>query len=111
MLQKKCHGKLPPRNSVVHLLEEAVREHEMKTTILQGRQKGVNPQKRIFLEEYAIKFPTSSSTATCTNSSYSFGLELEDFRLAVRLQDEWNSEDELMSCDNSMPTRLHSPIV
>ena len=102
-LQKKCNGKLPPRNSVIHVLEEAVREHEMKTTILQGREKGANRKKRILEEEYAIKFPTRSSTATCTNNSYSFGSELEDFRLAVRLQDEWNCEDEFMSCANSMP--------
>ena len=45
LLQKKCNGKLPPRNSVIHLLEEAVCEHEMKTTVLQGREKGVNPKK------------------------------------------------------------------
>jgi len=101
LLQKKCNGKLPPRNSVINLLEEAVGEHEMKTTILRGREKGVNPKKRILEEEFAIKFPTRSSTATCT--SYSFGSELEDFRLAVRLQDEWNRQDELMSCANSMP--------
>ena len=46
-LQKKCNGKLHPRNSVIHVLEEAVREHEMKTTILQGREKGANRKKRI----------------------------------------------------------------
>ena len=52
LLQEKFHGKLSPRNSVIHLLEEAVRELEIKT-ILQSRGKVVNPKKRI-LEEYRM---------------------------------------------------------
>ena len=51
LLQKKCNDKLSSRNSVIQLLEEAVRKHEMKTT-LQGRGKIVNPKKRTLEEEY-----------------------------------------------------------
>ena len=60
------------------------------------REKGINPKKRILEEEYAINFPRRSTTATC---SFPFQpvvppSEFDDFRLAVRLQDEWNNEDE-----------------
>ena len=96
LLQKKCNGKLPPRQTVTRLLHEAVRKHEMRITVPHPREKGINPKKRILEEEYAINFPRRSTTAT-----YSFPFqpvvppsEFDDFRLAVCLQDEWNNEDE-----------------
>ena len=96
LLQKKCNGKLPPRHTVTRLLDEAVREHEMRRTVPHARENGVNPKKRILEEEYAIKFPRRSTTAT---SSFPYPpvvppSEFDDFRLAVRLQDEWNNENE-----------------
>ena len=96
LLQKKCNGKLPPRQTVTRLLDEAVREHEMRITVPHPREKGINPKKRILEEEYAINFPSRSTTTTC---SFPFPpvvppSEFDDFRLAVRLQDEWNNEDE-----------------
>ena len=110
LLQKKCNGKLPPRHSVTTLLNEAVREHEIKTVTAQRGEKGVYLKKRSLGEAYGIKFPRRSSIATCTTSAPSTATstasspllvsqtELENFKLAVRLQDEWNREDELISC-------------
>ena len=100
LLQKKCNGKLSPRHTVTRLLDEAVREHEMKTTFQYVREKGVNPKKRILEEDYGISFPRRSSSATCSFLSPSVlpPSELEDFRLAVRLQDQWNREEESASC-------------
>ena len=98
LLQKKCNGKLPSRQTVTHLLNEAVCEHEMRITVPHDhpREKGINTKKRILEEEYAINFPRRSTTATC---SFPFPpvvppSDFNNFRLAVRLQDEWNNEDE-----------------
>ena len=66
LLQKKCNGKLPPRQTVTRLLHEAVREHEMRITVPHPKEKGINPKKRILEEEYAINFPRRSTTATCS---------------------------------------------
>ena len=96
MLQKKCNGKLPHRQTVTRSLDEAVREHGMRITVPHPREKDINPKKRILEEEYAINFPRRNTTATC---SFPFPpvvppSEFDDFRLAVRLQDPCNNEDE-----------------
>ena len=72
LLQKKCNGKLPPRNGITQLLREAVQEHEMKSSQRpHGRERFVNPKKRILEEEYAIRFPRRSSSAADTSSTFS----------------------------------------
>ena len=96
LVTEEMQWELPPRQTVTRLLHEAVREHEMRITVPHPREKGINPKKRILQEEYAINFPRRSTTATC---SFPFqpGVppsEFDDFRLAVRLQDKWNNEDE-----------------
>ena len=96
LLQKKCNGKLPPRHTVTRLLDEAVHEQEMRRTSPHARENGINPKKRILEEEYAINFPRRSTTATSSfpNPPVVPPSEFDDFRLAVRLQDEWNNENE-----------------
>ena len=91
LLQKKCNGKLPPRQGITRLLREAVEEHEMKSTsrMAHNMEHCVNPKKRSLEEKYAIRFPRRSSPATGTLTA----MEESDFRLAVRLQEELNSED------------------
>lgn len=41
LLQKKCNGKLPPRHNATRLLDEAVREHEMRITVPHARKKAL----------------------------------------------------------------------
>ena len=94
LLQKKCNGKLPPRNGITQLLREVVQEHEMKSSQrLHGRERFVNPKKRILEEEYAIRFPRRSSSSTFSCSPFSTAMEESDFRLAIRLQEEFNKEE------------------
>lgn len=46
------------------LLDEAVREHEMRRKAAHPRANGINLKKRILEEEYAINFSRHSTTAT-----------------------------------------------
>ena len=53
-----------------------------------ARENDINPKKRILEEEYAINFPRRSTTAT---SSFPYPPVVPP---SVRLQDEWNNENE-----------------
>ena len=56
LLQKKCNGKPPPRQTVTRLLDEAVREHEMRITVPHPREKGINPKKANLRRGICYKF-------------------------------------------------------
>ena len=118
ILHKKCNGKLPPKGSVTHLLQEAVKEQEMKGTFERPyyMKKLGNPNKRRLEEEYTIRFPKRNSSTTSGISHRSVQCPL-DFRQKLNLQDELHNkafmENDFVpfSCanDNELPVGMYVP--
>lgn len=103
LLQKKCNGKLLPRNCVSQLLKDAVHEHEMKAKPdKKANDVCVNSKKRILEEDYAIRFPkrnsatctntSATSTSPCNSGSFHSPTDESDFKLAISLQNELNKD-------------------
>lgn len=109
ILERKCNGKLPPRNLVGHLLKEAVHEHEHKSNPTNSKRSTsetcVNPKRRILEQDYAIRFPvlnracSYSATSVCPPMSSAFQSDAEenDFRLAISLQNELINQESRSS--------------
>ena len=101
-LQKHLKGKLPSRENVQRLLDEFV---NTKTSVTSKSKQvssctsnrpsafsetdhRMSSHKHLLAENYAIKFPSPKKAQPVRSSSVCIGEELDDFKLALRLQQE-----------------------